>query len=784
MRAIKVLASILLILALIIGAAYASLPAWIGAVAAGVLDGTGIHLVALDADRPTLRGWRVTRAQFAGDGLDVRLDEAAVEYRAGELMSGRLEAVSIARLTVALGPSTAPNDASPSMEIPDLWALIPANRVRVARLEIDNAEPEVRLDGDFEFDPSSARGAFHVESALLPTPIDATVAVEPAGGLQLTVAGAGAASPIAALDGRPDDDRIAIEGRLDLEGEPFALVADIVGIEGAEGHVRGTVAGSLPWPFDAARWLEIVLDGRIDLDVSNALPDFENGRVDGEARIALRDGRLEVIAPAVGVGFSAATLDGVRYTVAPDTVVPIALEVAADLEADDLPASIAGHADARLAIDFESADPNAIVPWGSLNGDVRVVPRANEIDVELEQGLTFDFGLPDVDEVGLELLAPTRMAVDPDTLSLRSPGLELALRVPELRLGTDRLAFRDARLVLTSLTLDGDRLRTAIRLAARSSDRALPVTGELDADLAAGTGKFNIAVDGEVNEPLFGSELPGWRSTWDLDAGRLKATFAGTYRDTPEVVEVTAKGRVELDAGLAQFDEILLSGLSVGLPVTIAPSGFSAGPGRVRVAALDPGVALTDVDFVLRANDETAELTGLDAHLLGGVVTVEQLAWDIEGESADFVVHLRGVELADVFALEGEDITGHGVLDGTLPVSTDPAGIRISGGQLAARPPGGHIEYRGALTGQGIPGLDLAMTALRNFDYKVLTADADYDLNGTLTLAVKLQGSSPQVENGRAIHFNVNVTEDIPALLQSLRASDSVTEGVQRRFSR
>jgi hypothetical protein len=218
--------------------------------------------------------------------------------------------------------------------------------------------------------------------------------------------------------------------------------------------------------------------------------------------------------------------------------------------------------------------------------------------------------------------------------------------------------------------------------------------------------------------------------------------------------------------------------------VTIAPSGFSAGPGRVRVAALDPGVALTDVDFVLRANDETAELTGLDAHLLGGVVTVEQLAWDIEGESADFVVHLRGVELADVFALEGEDITGHGVLDGTLPVSTDPAGIRISGGQLAARPPGGHIEYRGALTGQGIPGLDLAMTALRNFDYKVLTADADYDLNGTLTLAVKLQGSSPQVENGRAIHFNVNVTEDIPALLQSLRASDSVTEGVQRRFSR
>jgi hypothetical protein len=49
---------------------------------------------------------------------------------------------------------------------------------------------------------------------------------------------------------------------------------------------------------------------------------------------------------------------------------------------------------------------------------------------------------------------------------------------------------------------------------------------------------------------------------------------------------------------------------------------------------------------------------------------------------------------------------------------------------------------------------------------------------------VRLQGANPAVEQGRAIQFNLNLTESVPALLESLRAAERVTERVEQRFVR
>jgi hypothetical protein len=53
-----------------------------------------------------------------------------------------------------------------------------------------------------------------------------------------------------------------------------------------------------------------------------------------------------------------------------------------------------------------------------------------------------------------------------------------------------------------------------------------------------------------------------------------------------------------------------------------------------------------------------------------------------------------------------------------------------------------------------------------------------------LTLGVRLQGANPAVEQGRAIQFNLNLTESVPALLESLRAADKISSKVEDRFVR
>ena len=85
--------------------------------------------------------------------------------------------------------------------------------------------------------------------------------------------------------------------------------------------------------------------------------------------------------------------------------------------------------------------------------------------------------------------------------------------------------------------------------------------------------------------------------------------------------------------------------------------------------------------------------------------------------------------------------------------------------------------------GTGQPGLDFALRALQDFRYDVLEAGVDYDVEGNLALAVRLEGRNPGIEGGRPIHYNVNVTENLPVLLRSLRLESDVTRNLERRLN-
>ena len=104
----------------------------------------------------------------------------------------------------------------------------------------------------------------------------------------------------------------------------------------------------------------------------------------------------------------------------------------------------------------------------------------------------------------------------------------------------------------------------------------------------------------------------------------------------------------------------------------------------------------------------------------------------------------------------------------------------MTGGHLSAEDPGGTIQLAtdfGASAGQ--LGLDFAMKALGNFHYSTLNVDADYTENGDLALVVKLQGTNPEVEKGRAIVYNLTINENVLVLLESLRAPRAIIDKVE-----
>jgi hypothetical protein len=108
---------------------------------------------------------------------------------------------------------------------------------------------------------------------------------------------------------------------------------------------------------------------------------------------------------------------------------------------------------------------------------------------------------------------------------------------------------------------------------------------------------------------------------------------------------------------------------------------------------------------------------------------------------------------------------------------------QILGGSLSAEAPGGRLQYQyQPVAGKEPAGMDLAWQALSDFRYQTLATAVELQPNGKVLLQIKLHGYNPKLQQGRPVHFNINVEEDLPALLTSLQLSGQISDRVRQRI--
>ena len=132
-------------------------------------------------------------------------------------------------------------------------------------------------------------------------------------------------------------------------------------------------------------------------------------------------------------------------------------------------------------------------------------------------------------------------------------------------------------------------------------------------------------------------------------------------------------------------------------------------------------------------------------------------------------------------------LEGTGVLDGSVPITLNGETITIHEGRVAVRPPGGVIRFapldetRQMLV-QAKPEMELVLRSLENFRYDVLRAGVHYQEDGTLLLETRLEGKNPDVKESPRVHFNLNVEENIPALLKSVQVVKDIEQQLEKAF--
>jgi len=331
-----------------------------------------------------------------------------------------------------------------------------------------------------------------------------------------------------------------------------------------------------------------------------------------------------------------------------------------------------------------------------------------------------------------------------------------------------------------SWQLTGETLKGRLQL----NDRAglIRFSGDLKHHIGSGLGRLDTqlnTLEFHQNKTYLPHLIEDWPYPLDLFAGQLRANVLLTW----DASQAHAKGRVQLTDVGGFYDTNLFHGLNTELLIDVPLADFNVVAEQFKVDSLDVGIPIKNVTFALQSTAKSVQITNFQAELLGGSIGQKLISYDWTQEDNELILQVQGIQLNELLQLE-LGIEGYGVLDGELPLHISLDGITMALGKIQARS-GGVIKYEG---GQSVSdaaaniGVGFALEALNNFHYDVLEIKADYSESGELNLAAALLGRNPDMQEQRPVRYNVNIKENIPALIKSLKLTQDISDDIERRL--
>lgn len=747
-RVNKIILSTLAVLASLLAGCWIAFPAIVGALAPHLARELGLDELRITADRPGFHGLKVQDIEAVAGALHLNAQNVELSYRWPELLQGRLQTVVLEVLRIQTEALNA-DPAADSFSVPQLpFALsaLPLENARITRIEL--AAPHLGLQGEGSLDFAQARlsvsavahtplttGPLQFELSLQ-TPSDAEEVR-----LDLALLETGS-EPWVTAQAVERGGVIEISARCRLEGFALDRLSSFSGLPAGQGLLEGTLAGRLN--LNAARepdWASLTaagpvtltwrsVDGNLLIDSLTADLRYDNGEL-----VALTG--AEITANLSGTQLRLQVPDGLQVTADSQRVV-LAAGVQVEVRSDDLVLQ------AQLEhLELLLGD----IPTATLRADINLLsPQmvAGTLEAELSAP---DDHLPS-HRGGLSFNGSLRLEEQPLPFGLSGT----------YSLGPEALS---AQLALTS----GPVQRLPLRVV-----HALDGTGT----------RIRAAHSLSWSAPLLSALLPTWTEDYDLDRGEMDMNLDLVLGEA-----LIGSASLLIHTATLHYADYVGNDTSAVLQIELTPDGVRLDESRFKVGSLDVGFPVTEIEAAFSGSPESLLVKGLQARLLGGRAVAAPFIYQVESATADIDLTLTDLDLAAVLALEGEDVSGGGRLDGHLPVRIREGEVGVTGGQIAARAPGGTIHLAPSLANAiAQPGLDLALRALQDFRFTTLSAGVDYAGSGDLNLSLRLEGHNPDVEKGRPIHYNLNISENIPTLLESLRLSDSFTDSIQKRVIR
>ncbi|UXI04116.1 YdbH domain-containing protein [Photobacterium sp. TY1-4] len=227
---------------------------------------------------------------------------------------------------------------------------------------------------------------------------------------------------------------------------------------------------------------------------------------------------------------------------------------------------------------------------------------------------------------------------------------------------------------------------------------------------------------------------------------------------------------------------------NTSLTAEITPNGIrSKFPLSIRTEYLHAGLLLEDI--VAQAEFDTAlqhyALHRASTRTLGGTVSTRNVS-SRDLRNIDHIPvqiqHLDLNALVELLAVDNLELSG--ILDGSLPLSIQDGLPVIQNGRLHSRYPGGILRYQPSADEPDLQNStrdrDVASDSLKrisqilkNYKFDALAVDVDYSKEGKLKASSRFKGANPDFQSGQPVYINLNIEDDIPALIKTMNAINS-----------
>jgi hypothetical protein len=320
-------------------------------------------------------------------------------------------------------------------------------------------------------------------------------------------------------------------------------------------------------------------------------------------------------------------------------------------------------------------------------------------------------------------------------------------------------------------------------------EQPLHVGGQVTFNMLTGEGSGTMALTPIQFSPqwlLLSQLIQPWPNpNMDVTHGTIsasaKVTFGKSPHETGNSLHLTrVHGMVDLKDMGGFYTPTIMKGLTTRLEIIGEGETLRIPPTPLRIKSIQSAVELNETALIFSTKSfpytsvPILSITNMRTHLLGGMVSLANALIDPSATTHAVTLQVSGLDLNEVLRLEQQEtVKGTGKLDGTLPLFISGKEITVQQGSIQGRSPGGTLHFEvdegtASAWAKSQPQLDLIVKSLENYHYSKLAVGVDYEKSGILKLATQLEGKNPDFRKGVPIHFNLNIEENIPALLKSL----------------